>query len=486
MGRGKERARILIVDDARTELAYFEQVLEEQGYEAFIAADGPSCLAVLPEARPDLILLDIMMPGMDGYEVCSRIKTQAEWKDVPIIFLSSIDEGISKSRAFSMGAADYVIKQIDTTELLARIRTQLLAAEAHRKEAQLAGELEKGIGKRTAELRTLIDTIPDLVWMKDPDGAILECNRRYERLVGAPREAILGKHDYDFFGREEAEFYRDRDRLAVAEGRTIMNEEEVAFADDGHHELLEVLKTPVYGEDGKVFAVLGIGRDITSRKLAEEKLRQSLREKDTLIRELYHRVNNTLQIVSGLVSLQASEHSGPVDPLELANTIETRIGAISLVHEMLYQSQDLSRISMKEYVPNLVSLIFQIFDMPSDRIVPVVEAEDLFFLLDTAIPLGLILVELVTNSLKYAFSGGASGRIAISLGRDASGRNHLHYEDNGIGLPEGFDFRRQKSLGFSLVHNLGEGQLGGAITMQGRGGFTFDLSFAADLNATRG
>jgi two-component system, cell cycle sensor histidine kinase and response regulator CckA len=123
-----------------------------------------------------------------------------------------------------------------------------------------------------ARLRTLVQTIPDLVWLKDPDGIYLTCNSRFERFFGAKESDIVGKTDYDFVDADLADFFRDHDRKAMSAGKPSINEEWIAFADDGHRELLETIKTPMYDDDGSLIGVLGIGRNITAAREAEEAL----------------------------------------------------------------------------------------------------------------------------------------------------------------------------------------------------------------------
>ncbi len=134
---------------------------------------------------------------------------------------------------------------------------------------------EEALRKSETQLRKLIETIPDLVWLKDPQGEYLFCNSRFERFFGAKEADIAGKTDYDFVDKELADLFRYNDKRAMAAGKPSMNEEKVTFADDGHHEILETIKTPLYESDGTRIGVLGIARDITKRKYAEEALRES-------------------------------------------------------------------------------------------------------------------------------------------------------------------------------------------------------------------
>jgi PAS domain S-box-containing protein len=127
-------------------------------------------------------------------------------------------------------------------------------------------------------LRALVRTIPDLVWLKDPQGVYLASNPRFEDFFGAREAEILGKTDYDFVGRDLADFFRARDQAAIAAGKPSINEEEVPFASDGHREVLQTIKTPIYGSEGELIGVLGIGRDITARKRAEEALQRQADE----------------------------------------------------------------------------------------------------------------------------------------------------------------------------------------------------------------
>jgi PAS domain S-box-containing protein/putative nucleotidyltransferase with HDIG domain len=134
---------------------------------------------------------------------------------------------------------------------------------------------EEALRQSQAQLRALVDTIPDLVWLKDPEGVYLSCNRRFEQFFGAPEQEIVGKTDYDFMAVELADFFRAHDRAATEAGGPTRNEEEITFAADGHREILETIKTPVRAADGGLLGVLGVGRDITVRKQSEQALRES-------------------------------------------------------------------------------------------------------------------------------------------------------------------------------------------------------------------
>lgn len=209
----------------------------------------------------------------------------------------------------------------------------------------------------------------------------------------------------------------------------------------------------------------GIEFVITDKKLAEEKVLKSLEEKEVLIKELYHRTKNTLQITKSLLVAQANKYSENEELNKVVRDTENRIQSISLVHEMLYKSNNLSKISIKTYIENLISLTITNFDI---NVETEVNIEDFLVLIDLAIPLGLVVNELITNSIKYAFQ--ENGRIKLSLYRDNQDII-MKYSDNGKGLPKSFDFRNQDSLGMQLITSIIENQLDGFIDIDGLNGF---------------
>lgn len=203
--------------------------------------------------------------------------------------------------------------------------------------------------------------------------------------------------------------------------------------------------------------------EIAERRLAEEKITQSLHEKEALIRELYHRTKNTMQIIQSMVELQAADYPESDHITLLIKNTQDRIQAISLVHNMLFRSNNLSKISVAEYVRELAALILQNAGPAGGKISMDIHVDDHLFLIDTAIPFGLILNELMTNSLLHAFPDNRPGVISITLTKEVPDRTILRYADNGVGVPAGFAFRAQNTLGLQLIHNLGEQQLMGSV-----------------------
>ena len=215
---------------------------------------------------------------------------------------------------------------------------------------------------------------------------------------------------------------------------------------------------------------------VTLQRLqTEDQIKASLKEKEVLLREIHHRVKNNLQIISSLLNLQ-SRCIKDKQVLHVFKESQNRIRSMGLIHEKLYQSKDLARIDFTEYVGGLVANLFQSYEVDSDRITLETSIEEAFLEVNTAIPCGLIIDELVSNSLKYAFTEGRKGKIQINLHSDKEGKFTLIVSDNGIGFPRDLDFRKTESLGLQLVCTLVD-QLEGTIELDRSGGSTFKISF---------
>ncbi|HMB44863.1 MAG TPA: histidine kinase dimerization/phosphoacceptor domain -containing protein, partial [Candidatus Methanoperedens sp.] len=219
-----------------------------------------------------------------------------------------------------------------------------------------------------------------------------------------------------------------------------------------------------------------VARDITERKLAEDQIAQSLREKEVLLREIHHRVKNNMQIISSLLSHQM-ENINDKKIIDIFTESQNRILSMSLVHEKLYQSRDLRNIDFKEYINDLGINLFQSYDIHSGNIKLNIDVEDILLDIDLAIPTGLIINELITNSLKYAFPDGMKGEIKVLFRSTNENMLELVVSDNGIGLPEDLDFRKTRTLGLHLVTVLAENQLHGNIDMDRIKGTEFRIKF---------
>jgi two-component sensor histidine kinase len=241
---------------------------------------------------------------------------------------------------------------------------------------------------------------------------------------------------------------------------------------DGSEFPVEISLSPIEMEGGTL--VSAAIRDISERKLAESQLRNSLKEKEVLLREIHHRVKNNLQIVSSMLNLQMNQISDP-EALELFQESQSRVRSIALFHEKLYQSKDLAQIEIAEYLKSLTAGLFATYGVDPDRLVLSVNAEDVPLSVDAAISCGLIVNELVSNSLKHAFPERRTGTVEVILRGD--GRTAvLEVKDDGVGFPADLDVRNAGTLGLKLVSILTD-QIRGSIEVDSARGTRFIIRF---------
>jgi two-component sensor histidine kinase len=229
-------------------------------------------------------------------------------------------------------------------------------------------------------------------------------------------------------------------------------------------------------ENGRLFNQAQV--EIAERIGAEKQMRAMLEEKDVLLKEIHHRVKNNLQVVSSLLSLQA----GQLKDTEMKTILresQNRVRSMALIHEKLYQSDNLAQVDFELYLRSLVYSLAQNYQVQSSRLELTIQAEKVFLDIDTAIPCGLIVNELVSNSLKYAFPGGRSGTISVLCSHAPHGRRYAHIltvGDDGVGLPEGFEIDACDSLGLKLVTSLVT-QVEGELKVENHHGTRFILQF---------
>ncbi len=231
------------------------------------------------------------------------------------------------------------------------------------------------------------------------------------------------------------------------------------------------------GSEGVVKRMLGTMTNITSRKRNEALIATSLKEKEVLLKEIHHRVKNNLQVISSLLNLQSAEVSDH-RALEQLRESQHRIRSMALIHERLYQSKNLANIDFENYVRSLCSYLIRSYKPTGVRLVTLLEHISLP--VTAAIPCGLIINELVSNALKYAFVGGVQGEIKISMSVSQGKNAVLTVHDTGVGFPAEMDFRKTNTLGMQLVNTL-TAQINGTIDLIRGSGTTFSITFPTEL-----
>jgi two-component sensor histidine kinase len=232
--------------------------------------------------------------------------------------------------------------------------------------------------------------------------------------------------------------------------------------------------TPVYDEDEKLKKMVLVDTDITSSKQMEEEIINSLKEKEILLKEIHHRVKNNLQIIISLLNLQ-SDYIKDEQTLKAVTDGQNRVRSMALVHEKFYQGENLTEIDFKEYSEKLCRYIYQSYGDGSDRIqIHITSDSPVAFDMDTAMPCGLLINEIVSNCYKYAFPDGRKGEITISFRKKSDKQELMIIEDNGIGLPQNFQIDSSDSLGMQLIQAL-TSQLDGNIKVFNDGGTRFEI-----------
>ncbi|HSQ74185.1 MAG TPA: PAS domain S-box protein [Bacteroidota bacterium] len=327
------------------------------------------------------------------------------------------------------------------------------------------------------ELRLLAHTITstrDCVSLTDLDDRVLFVNDAFLSTYGFSEEELIG-HDIKRVrpeGNEQA-------GLGAIKEKTLDGGwygEVINRRADGSLFPVELWTSVVRNDEGEPVAMVGVARDITARKQAEEELRASLREKEVLLKEIHHRVKNNLQVISSLLSLQ-SEYLKDEEMIKIFKESQNRVKSMALIHEKLYQSRNLAEIDFGDYLRELTTQLVRSYGIGTHGVQLNVNTSRVLLAVDRAIPCGIIVNELVTNALKYAFPDGRSGRIDVDLHPVSTDRVRLTVRDNGVGIPDHIDVTTSDSLGLTLVRMLGE-QVQGEMAMQPHGpGTEFMLTF---------
>jgi two-component sensor histidine kinase len=231
----------------------------------------------------------------------------------------------------------------------------------------------------------------------------------------------------------------------------------------------------MYDNNGDIIGLCGIARDITEKKHADEEIKKSLKEKEVLLQEIHHRVKNNMQIISSLLNLQKYYLDDDM-AINVIKESQNRVKSMALLHEKLYQSPNLTRINFYDYTKSQISDLSYSYAVDQSKITFVIEIEEITLNIETALPIGLIISEIVSNSIKYAFPNNIKGEIFIGLKLSDDGEFELRVRDNGIGLPEGMELNNLDSLGLKLVTNL-VNQIDGKIEIDSINGVDFKIKF---------
>ncbi|MCO6499642.1 MAG: PAS domain S-box protein [Vicingus serpentipes] len=323
-------------------------------------------------------------------------------------------------------------------------------------------EAEKQLIESEEKYRHLFENSSDLIQGVNDKGEIEYINNTWKKTMGYTTKEIINKNIFDFIHPESIEHCKNIFKgffNKKADGKYI----KTSFAlknKKGQKIILEGDISCKYNGDN--FSTKGILRNVTEEKLTEQELKNSLQEKEVLLKEVHHRVKNNLQVISSILNLQSS-YVEDKKTLDILRESQNRIKSMSFIHESLYQTSDFSKINFSQYIDSLSKNLVHSYVIHDDLVELKVNAKEVFLNLDLSIPCGLIVNELVSNALKYAFTEGVKGVINIELFIKEENVN-LIIKDNGVGLPTEIDFQNTETLGLQLVMSLIE-QINGTIKL---------------------
>ncbi len=331
--------------------------------------------------------------------------------------------------------------------------------------------VEDALKKSELKYRTIFNNIQDIFYQTDNSGKIIEISPSIERYSGYKPSELIGKPVETVYLNPQ-----DRDDLIkqIQEKGEVVDYELVLKTKNNALLYVSTNAHLLYDSSKQPIGIEGSLRDITERKNIELQLKNSLIEKEMLLKEIHHRVKNNLMIISSLLNLQ-SRYIKDEESKNIFKESQNRAKSMALIHERLYRSTDLKKIDFGDYIRTLADDLYHTYVMDTRLIHINASVDDLMLDINTSIPLGLIVNELVTNSLKHAFPHGKSGEIDIKFNLHDD-KYQLEVKDNGIGFPKDIDYKNTESLGLSLVTSLTE-QIDGDIEFTTGSGTAFKINF---------
>ncbi len=345
---------------------------------------------------------------------------------------------------------------------------------------QRVAALEQQVESLSNQNHLLTDLLfhaPVGIFVKDCQGRYIQVSQSISRVLNLDMEQIIGKTAADLFPADIAAQSWETEQAILATGKSL--ETELVLSLTGIECTLLLIKFPLYSAEGNIYAIGGIATDITERKRIEEQLQRTLQDNQVLLREVYHRVKNNLQIVSSLLDLQSAKLQDPA-MLDIFHDARGRLRSMALIHEALSRTNDPVQVDMMTYLNNLLVYLRESYITRSNVSLHL-DSEAMSVASDIAIPCGLIINELVTNALKHAFPSDQSGTITVTLHASEDNQAILQVRDNGVGLADSVDFEHPPSTGLQLVHVLAR-QLRATIVLERQGGTCITLTFPTSLD----
>jgi PAS domain S-box-containing protein len=452
---GEKRFRTLI--NSSTDLI---NILDKNGYIIF---DSPSCTKIL--GYPDGSLI-----GKSPLEFIHPDDLERVKNDLAEVY-ENRNTGIPTEFRIRKADGEYLHVESISQNMIHVPNIEGIVVTTH--PIQQRKEMEDTLRESEEKYRTLFETDPDYTLLIGTDGIIQDVNKATSDITGLSREELIGKHfiELELAIPEDIPVYVEN-ITQILKGEQIKTFESQFMDKNGKIRWGFITLTPII-KDKSISSIMAIISDFTDRKVAENQLKTIIKEKEVLLREIHHRVKNNMQIISSLLNLQ-TQHVEGKETINVLKESQGRVKSLAMIHEKLYQSPTFTDINFKEYIRKLVSDIFYSYGITTGTIESVLNIEDININIDTAIPLGLIINELITNSVKYAFPK-CKGKITLKL-KSSQEQMELTITDDGIGIPKDIDIENTETLGLQLVKNL-INQLDGTLKLNTDKGTEFKITF---------
>jgi two-component sensor histidine kinase len=327
-------------------------------------------------------------------------------------------------------------------------------------------------------LENIIYSLSDCALLLDNQRKIITLNPPAEKYFKFSSKSLVAKNISALIPNLSEKLFNKLKRSKHIELDLITKSKKHLFVDISLSKL-DINKNVLYlllvWENENANGLIDIDRDITDLKAVNVKIKRSLKEKEILLKEVYHRVKNNLQVVMSLLHIQSKTITDPAT-LEAFQESQDRIRMMSLIHEKLYESEDLSMINFSGYIHSLVDYLRQAYPTVSKNVDININSQELYLGADKAIPCGLIINEVISNAYKYAFGDERKGEINIEFSSPKKNKHTLVISDNGVGFPLDIDFKKAKSMGMVLINTLTE-QIGGTVELDKTSGTKFTIMF---------
>ena len=503
---------VLVVDNDPSVCTFMAMFLGKHDFTVETAEDGLAALTFLENSAPDVVFIDLVMPNISGEKLCQILRSQRRFDNTYCIVLSAIsseEEFDYQSYGFDVCIAKGPLKKLgevilDVISKLGGEITRTNPGGIYGLEHLYRREITRELLSTKRHFELILGNMAESIIETTAEGKIVFANPAAVELLGMREEVLLSVEFVSLFEQSseavnnlvESAASGSTSRETIERNNRVLMMQILPVDDDGRISLViliedvterkaaeamvkssrDELEERVRERTGELASANeSLTTEISNRQQLEERLRGSLREKEVLIDEVHHRVKNNLQIVSSLFGLSANRIENP-ELQSIISDMRHRIHSLSLVHDKLYRSTDLASVKMKDYVSSLVHSLVGSYSASNQSIDVVISAEGISFDLERAVPCALIVNELVTNALKYAFPDQKEGTIKITFMKIADGRNRMEVRDNGIGLPASLNITSVESFGFRIVKVIA-GQLGARMQIGKNGGALFRFEF---------